>query len=169
MKQTKTARYVVLSALIAAAYVTLTYISAALGLAYGGIQFRLSEALNILAAFTPAAIPGLTLGCFISNISSPFPLDMVFGTLATIFSAATIRLIAKLKKGVTPYLATLPPSLFNAVLVGLQITFFTTESASLTAFLLSAASVFVGEFAVCATLGIPLYYAFENKLNKFIN
>ena len=78
MKQQKTTRYVVLAAVIAAAYIVLTYISATLGLAYGGIQFRVSEALNILAAFTPAAIFGLTIGCFISNIGSPFPLDMVF-------------------------------------------------------------------------------------------
>ena len=164
MKKTKTARYVVLSALIAAAYVTLTYISAALGLAYGGTQFRLSEALNILAALTPAAVPGLTIGCFISNISSPFPLDMVFGTAATFFSAMLIRLTAKFGKKATPYLATLPPSVFNAILVGLQITFFTDESASLTVFLLSATSVFIGEFTVCAALGIPLYYSLKNKL-----
>ena len=77
MKSKKTARLTVLTALIAAAYVALTYLSASMGLAFGQIQFRLSEALNILAAFTPAAIPGLTIGCFLSNITSPFPLDIL--------------------------------------------------------------------------------------------
>ena len=75
MSKTKTlSRFIVTAALIAAAYAALTYLSAALGLAYGGIQFRISEALNILAAFTPAAVPGLMIGCVIGNIGSPMGL-----------------------------------------------------------------------------------------------
>lgn len=169
MKKQTTARFLVLSSVIAAAYVVLTYISAALGLAYGGVQFRVSEALNVLAAFTPAAIPGLTIGCFISNISSPFPLDMLFGTLATLVSAVTIFFISKSFKKAVPYLSVLPPSVFNAILIGLQITFFTDSNASLTAFLLSALSVFIGEFAVCSILGIPLYYTLKSNKNKLFN
>ncbi|MBE6798513.1 MAG: QueT transporter family protein [Ruminococcaceae bacterium] len=168
MKKQTTARFLVLSSVIASAYVVLTYISAALGLAYGGVQFRVSEALNILAVFTPAAIPGLTIGCFISNISSPFPLDMLFGTLATLLSVITIRMIAKIFKTATPYLCVLPPSIFNAVIIGLQITLFTDETASLTAFLISALSVFIGEFAVCTALGIPLYFVFKSHANKLL-
>lgn len=166
MKQQKAARYIVLSAVIAAAYVVLTYTSAALGLAYGGIQFRISEALNILAAFTPAAISGLTIGCFISNIGSPFPLDMIFGTAATLLSALTIRLIASKFDKSTPYLSVLPPSIFNAILIGLQITLFTEEAASLTAFSLSALSVFLGECSVCAVLGTPLYFILNTHKNR---
>ena len=166
MKQQKTTRYVVLAAVIAAAYIVLTYISATLGLAYGGIQFRVSEALNILAAFTPAAIFGLTIGCFISNIGSPFPLDMVFGTAATFLSTLTISLIAKRCSKSTPYISVLPPSVFNAILVGLQITFFTEAAASLTAFTLSPLSVFLGECSVCAIMGIPLYFMLNTHKNR---
>lgn len=168
MKSKKTARLTVLTALIAAAYVALTYLSASMGLAFGQIQFRLSEALNILAAFTPAAIPGLTIGCFLSNITSPFPLDMAFGTLATLLSAIMIRLIAKHFKKSTPYLAIIPPTFFNAVIVGLQITLFTNSNASFLAFLLVAISVAIGEMVVCSAIGIPLYYGTNKYLKKYL-
>ena len=64
--------FVVESAVIAAIYAGLTYLAGILGVAYGGIQFRFSEALTILAVFSPAAIPGLTVGCFLGNITSPY-------------------------------------------------------------------------------------------------
>ena len=70
-QKSNAARTLVTAALIAAAYAALTYVSAAMGLAYGEVQFRLSEALCVLAAFTPAAIPGLTIGCVLGNITSP--------------------------------------------------------------------------------------------------
>ena len=70
MQKQKTIHYIVLSAIIAAAYVALTFFSNIFGLAYGPIQLRISEVLTILPVFTPAAIPGLTIGCFISNIAS---------------------------------------------------------------------------------------------------
>ena len=74
--------------LIAALYAIATYLSAAMGLAYGGIQFRISEALTILPIFTPAAIPGLIVGCFIGNLGSPFGMvDILLGTFATAFAA----------------------------------------------------------------------------------
>ncbi len=168
MKKQKTTHFLVLSSLIAAAYVALTYFSVAFGLAYGEVQFRISEALNILAALTPAAIPGLTIGCFLSNITSPFPLDMLFGTVATLLSAVSIRLLSKMLKRTTPYICVLPPSILNAVFVGMQVTLFTDSNASFSAFILSAVSVFIGEFAVCSALGIPLYYAFKSKIGRFL-
>ena len=64
--------YVVKAAVIAAIYAGLTYFAAMLNVAYMGVQFRFSEALTILAAFSPAAIPGLTIGCFLGNITSPY-------------------------------------------------------------------------------------------------
>ena len=74
--------------LIGALYAVLTYVSSMMGLAYGEVQFRISEALTILPVFTPAAIPGLVIGCIIANIGSPFGMvDIVCGTLAT-FAAA---------------------------------------------------------------------------------
>ena len=161
-------RFVVTAALIAAAYAALTYVSAALGLAYGGIQFRLSEALNILAAFTPAAIPGLMIGCVIGNIGSPFGLvDIVVGTVATGLAAASIRAIAKYCGKLTPYLGILPPTLFNAVLVGLEITWFLSEGVTWAGFLLVAAEVAIGEIAVCGALGVPLYLMSKKHMKNY--
>ncbi len=164
-KQQTLSRYVVTAALIAAAYAALTYVSAALGLAYGGIQFRLSEALNILAAFTPAAIPGLMIGCVIGNLGSPFGLvDIVVGTVATGLAAVTVRVIAKYCGKLAPYLGILPPTLFNAVLVGLEITWFLPDGITFLGFLIVALQVAIGEIVVCSALGVPLYYVVKNKL-----
>lgn len=167
MKKFSATRLTVLTALIAAAYVALTYLSAAFGLAFGQIQFRLSEALNILAAFTPAAIPGLTIGCFLSNLTSPFPLDILFGTLATLLTSVTIYLMSRRLKRSLPFISVIPPTIFNAVLVGMQITIFTDASADFALFIVTSVSVAIGEIAVCGLLGIPLYYTlrkFNNKL-----
>lgn len=166
MKKFSTARLTVLTALIAAAYVALTYLSASFGLAFGQIQFRLSEALNILAAFTPAAIPGLTIGCFLSNLSSPFPLDMLFGTLATLLSSVAIYLMSRKFNISLPFISVIPPAIFNAILVGIQITLFTDDSADLSLFIITAASVAIGEIAVGSLLGIPLFYALKKINNK---
>lgn len=168
MSKTKTlSRFIVTAALIAAAYAALTYLSAALGLAYGGIQFRLSEALNILAAFTPAAVPGLMIGCVIGNIGSPMGLvDIVVGTVATGLAAVSIRLIAKHCGKATPYLSIIPPTVFNAVLVGLEVTLFLTDGAPVTllGFTVIALEVALGEVVVCGALGVPLYYTVKNRL-----
>lgn len=167
MKKTMLSRYVVTAAFIAAAYAALTYLSAAFGIAYGNIQFRLSEALNVLAVFTPAAIPGLTLGCLLGNITSPFGIvDILVGTFATLLSAVSIRLLSHMVKKATPYLAILPPTLFNAVLVGLEITWFLPEGVTLLGFAVTAAEVAIGEIAVCGILGVPLYFMLKKYNNR---
>ena len=165
MNSNKTlSRYIVTAALIAAAYTALTYISAALGIAYGNVQFRLSEALNVLALFTPAAVPGLTVGCFLGNIASPFGLvDVLIGTVATLLSALNIRLIAKFAGKTTPFLTVLPPTVFNAVLIGLEIVWFLPSGVTFVGFLISALEVAVGEIAVMSALGIPLYYIVKKR------
>ena len=71
MKTENKVRFLALSAVIAALYAVLTYAAAAVNLAYGPFQFRFSEALTVLPAFTPAAIPGLAIGCLLSNLASP--------------------------------------------------------------------------------------------------
>ena len=76
------------AAMIAALYIVLTFIANALGLANYAIQVRFSEALTILPYFTPAAIPGLFAGCLLSNIlTGCMPLDVIFGSLATLVGA----------------------------------------------------------------------------------
>ena len=80
--------FITQGAVIAAIYVVLTYIVSLLGLTNGVIQVRLSEALTILPVFTPAAIPGLVVGCVISNILTGAVIwDVIFGSLATLIGA----------------------------------------------------------------------------------
>lgn len=87
-------RFLTESAVIAALYAAATYLSAAFSLAYGPVQFRLSEALTVLSTLTPAAIPGLTIGCIIGNISSPMGIwDVLFGSAATLLGAVTGRML----------------------------------------------------------------------------
>lgn len=133
-QKSNAARTLVTAALIAAAYAALTYVSAAMGLAYGEVQFRLSEALCVLAAFTPAAIPGLTIGCVLGNITSPLGIaDIVFGAAATLLSAVAVRVIAKYCGKATPFLSVLPPTVINAVIVGAEIVYLTSPEGSLSA------------------------------------
>lgn len=169
MKKKTLARYTVSAALIAAIYVSLTLLSSAFGLAYAGIQFRLSEALNVLAAITPAAIPGLTLGCFLSNITSPFgPLDLILGSLATLLSTLLIRLIAKRERKMNIIFFSAPPALLNGLVVGLVSILFTDNSASLNVFLITFSQVFVSEIVVILVLGYPLYKYGKTSLNKIL-
>lgn len=100
-------------ALIAALYVVLTWVANAMGLANGTIQVRFSEALCVLPVFTPAAIPGLFVGCLLSNILNGCVVwDIVFGSLATLIGAIGTYLLRK-----TKFVFTLPPVIANAVIV----------------------------------------------------
>ncbi|MCD7828256.1 MAG: QueT transporter family protein [Clostridiales bacterium] len=154
----KTTLYVTQAAVIAALYVALTYASNALGLAYNAVQFRLSEILTILPIFTPAAIPGLTIGCILSNIASPYGiLDIVCGSLATLFAALTTRLLRNICIKGVPALATLPPTLFNGLIVGLEIWYLGNQTPAL--FFISALEVMAGEVVMCTVIGIPFILA----------
>ena len=143
-------RYITLSATIAALYVVLTLISAAFGLSSGAIQLRISEALCVLVAFTPAAIPGLTIGCLISNlIASANILDIVFGTLATFLGALGGYYLRKKK-----WLITLPTLLSNVIIVPLVIVYgFGVKDMALP---LVALTVGIGEFLSATVLGTGL-------------
>ncbi len=165
----RSTHYLAQSAVIAALYAAATYLSAAFSLAYGPIQFRLSEALTVLAVLTPAAIPGLTVGCAIGNISSPMGIwDVLFGAAATLLSAVCARALRNVQLKKLPILSSSMPVLFNAVIVGLEIVLLTpTDGAKLTAFLISALEVGAGELIVCFALGLPLYSALRRtKLFK---
>ena len=107
-------RFITYSAIIAALYVILTGLSAVLHLASGPIQIRLSEALTVLPVFTPAAIPGLFIGCILANfLTGSLVWDIVFGSLATLIGAVGTFFLRKKSK----YLAVLPPILANMVIV----------------------------------------------------
>lgn len=154
--------FLVQGAVIAALYAALTYAAGLVGLAYGNVQFRFSEALTVLAVFTPAAIPGLTIGCFLGNLGSPFGMvDIVCGTAATLLAAACSYMTRNIRVKNLPLLSLFFPVLFNALIVGAEIAAFLPEGFTVTGYLLNALWVGVGELVVCYAGGIPLFLAAE--------
>lgn len=156
-------RFLVEAAVIAALYTVLTYVAVAMNLAYGPVQFRFSEALTILPVFTPAAIPGLALGCFLSNLASPLGVvDWVFGTLATLLAAILSYALRKVQIKGLPVLSSLPPVLTNTFIVGFELAclsdigLFSFQNFSMANYVVSAVSVGVGELVVCVVLGLPV-------------
>ena len=167
-KRQKQITLLIHGALIAAIYAAATYAISAI--AYGPVQFRISEALTVFSVFTPAAVPGLTVGCILSNISSPYGVwDIIFGSGATLLAAVSARALRRITFKGIPVLSILMPVVFNALIVGAEITFFfpSDGGASLSAFAVSALQIGLGELAVCLLGGIPLYIAIsKTKLFK---
>lgn len=173
MNISRKTRFLTQAGLIAASYAALTYLCSIWGLAYGPVQFRLSEALMVLPLFTPAAIPGLTIGCVLANLGSPYGLmDVIFGSLATLLSSLTVYAVRKVSltvKGMEIHLlAPLFPVIFNAVLVGIEINLFLPEGLTWAGFAASSLSVGLGELVVCYGLGIPLSLVIQ-RINLFGN
>ena len=146
MKNRKKVQGIALAAIIAAAYVVLTFIASAFGLASGAIQVRLSEALTILPIFTPYAIPGVFSGCLLANILTGCALwDVIIGSLATLIGAVGTYILRKHK-----IIATIPPILSNTILVPLVlINVYALEGT----YWYFAFTVFIGEFISCGILG----------------
>lgn len=154
--------YLTQSAMIAAIYAALTLICSAWS--FTANQLRVSEALTILPIFTPCAIPGLTIGCFLSNLASPVGvLDCIFGTLATLLAALCTRALRNIRIRKIPFLAPLPPVVFNAVIVGALISYTMPEGFTVAAFIASGLSVGLGELIVCYVFGIPLALGLEKS------
>ena len=158
----------VLTAIIAALYTTLTIAFAPI--CYGPVQFRVSEALTILPIFGLPSVLGLTLGCAISNIygvsiGQTMALDILIGTLATLIAAVLTYNIGKTRnKKIKYFIGPLPAVIVNAVVVGIELTFFYKGS-----LFLNMLYVGVGELLVCYTLGLALIFIIDkNKLNKKI-
>lgn len=150
------------AALLAAAYVALTHLQNFLlpGSATWAIQFRISEALCVLAFFTPSAISGLTIGCLLFNVtySGALPLDFLVGSLASCLSAAAMWATRKITIKGCPLLGLLMPAVFNAVLVGWELTVYVGGG-----FALNAVYVAIGEAVVLLTLGWMLYAAIRKR------
>ena len=159
---TKSTRYLTQAAIIAALYAVLTHLQNLLlpGSATWAIQMRLSEALCVLALFTPAAVPGLTLGCLIFNITyaAALPLDFVLGSAATLLAAEGMWLTRKVTVHGYPLLAMLMPAIANAILVGWELTVYIGGG-----FGLNALYVALGEIAVLLVPGTLLYYALKKR------
>ena len=140
---------VVQAALIAAIYVVLTYFISAFQLASGAIQIRISEALTVLPFFTPAAIPGLAVGCFLSNLlTGCLPMDVVCGSMATLIGAVGSYLFRKYK-----WLVPLPPVLANVIIVPYVLANVYGAEGSIPFFMVT---VGIGEIVSCSVLGMIL-------------
>ena len=164
----KETRFIVHAALIAALYAALTHGQNLLlpNSASMAIQFRASEALCVLAFFTPAAIPGLTIGCLLFNLSfaGALPLDPVVGTAATALATAAMYATRNIKLGNYPLLAMWMPAIFNALLVGWELDLYIGGG-----FWLNAVYVAIGEAAVLLILGTLLYYALQKgTIRKYL-
>ena len=116
----KSTIYLVQGAVIAALYVALTYAQEILlpGSTSMAVQFRLSELLTMFALFTPAAIPGLTVGCVLANLvcMQALPLDIILGSLATLLATLCMYKLRNIRIFSLPILAVLMPVVFNAVI-----------------------------------------------------
>ena len=149
-------------AVLAAIYVTLTHLQNIIFLnsATMAVQFRLSEALCVLAFFTPAAIPGLSLGCLLFNLTSGTapPLDFLVGTAATALSTWTMWLTRKVTCKGYPLFGMLMPALFNALLVGGELSVYIGGG-----FAMNALLVALGEAVVLLLPGTGLYYAIRRR------
>lgn len=155
---TKSTRYLTQGAIIAALYIVFTFIANAFGLANGTIQVRFSEALTILPYFTPAAIPGLTIGCLLSNILTGCTIfDIVFGTLATLIGAIFTYLLRKYK-----FLAPIPPIVANVLIIPpvLKIAYGATDALPFLMF-----TVGLGEVISCGIFGMILLFALNKRRN----
>ena len=158
----KHTRFLVHAAIIAALYAVLTHFQNILlpGSATWAIQLRLSEALCILAFFTPAAAFGLSVGCLIFNLTfaPALPLDFLVGTLATYLAANVMWWTRNWKIKNIPLFGLLMPALFNAILVGWELTVYIGGG-----FGINALYVAIGEAVVLLTLGTVLYFAMKKR------
>ena len=156
------------AAILAAMYFALTHMQNLLlpGSATWAIQCRLSEALCIFALFTPAAIPGLTIGCLLFNLSyaGALPLDFLVGSLATLLACLGMYLTRNLTVMGYPLLSLTMPALTNAILVGWELTVYLGNTGfTLAAFWINAIYVAIGELIVLFIPGVILYRAIRKR------
>ena len=158
----KNTRFITHSAIFAALYAALTYAQFLLfpESTSMAIQVRVSEALCVFAFFTPAAIPGLTLGCLLFNLTfaGTLPLDWLVGTLATLLAVGGMWLTRKVTVKGYPLLGMLMRAIANAILVGWELTVYIGGG-----FVLNAVYVAIGEVVVLLVLGSALYYALKKR------
>ena len=153
-------------AVIAAVYVVLCLVLAPFS--YGAIPVRIAEALCLLPVFGAEYIVGVTLGCFLANLFGSTIIDVVFGTLATLLACLVTYRLRNLRIKGLAIPASLPPVLFNAVIVGIEITVFFTDPAAMSAplwvlCLTNGITVGIGELISCTILGVALVKLIESN------
>ena len=160
--------FIAQAGIIAALYVILTFISSLVGLSSGVIQVRISEALCILAFFTPAAIPGMTIGCFLANLTVGLTsgtglvwADILFGTLASFIGILGGWLLRK----VSVWLVAIPTVLANAIIVPFVLRYaYHFEDA----WWFMILTVGAGELIAAFALGMVLYFAARKPLSRIL-
>ena len=191
-----TVRRIAFAGILAALYAVLTIAEGLIapGLAYGNIQFRFAEALTVLCCFTPAAIPGMVIGCVVANIYSSVGIwDTVIGSSATLLACVVTWFLSRGLRTESPALRTaeiteqakrlslyklllvllvpLPTIVFNALIVGAELAVFIPEGQAFwPAFIGYALSVGAGEAAVMYVLGVPLliWLLKDKRLNRLL-
>ena len=166
MRVNKHVLSIVQASAIAGMYIILTYAQEIIlpNSTSMAVQFRVSEVLTILALFTPAAIPGLTIGCVLANLValSALPIDMIMGSSATFLAVLLMYNFRNIKLFNIPILSLLMPAIFNGVIIGLEIEiFFIPGKFNILSFITQASLVALGELVICFVLGIPLIKVLE--------
>ena len=155
MKKHIHTRGMAIAGVIAALYVVLTLPFGQI--AFGPIQFRIGELLTLLPFFTPWAIPGVTIGCLISNLLFSTVWDVLFGSLATLIAAWFTYKSRHL------WVAPLWPILFNGLIIGTMLSVLFLEPFTILAWLLMMLEIAASEFVVCFVLGVPFMRYIQKK------
>ena len=146
-------RFIVYNGIVAALYIVLTYFLAPIS--YGPLQARISEAMTVFPIFSFNMIPGLTIGCLVSNLINPDnlgPVDIIGGTLATLIAGIFSRIIGKKNM----WLGIIPPIVANGIIVGGYLPFLLFDTVTWQEVLFTMLTVAAGEAAVLIVLGLPL-------------
>lgn len=161
-----TVRKMAVNAMVAALYFALSL--PFMTLIFGPVQLRISEAFTLLPVFSATPIAGLTLGCVLVNAFGAFtnanilgPLDIVFGSAATLLAAFLTYHLRNIRFKNLPLLSALMPVLTNGTIIGLELTFVMSGGFSLPVFLINAGQVALGEAVACFVLGLPMVRALE--------
>lgn len=161
--------FLTVASVIAAMYAVLTIMQNLLlqNSASAAVQVRISEALCALCVITPAAIPGVTIGCLIANLTSigAMPLDLLFGPTATLLAGIFMYKFRNIRIKSVPLLSLIMPVIFNAFIVGFELTFFLPSENGVTfkGFLIQSFLVGIGELISSVGFGIPLIKAVEKR------
>lgn len=161
--QNSSVRKLVRCGMVAALYVVLCMVLQPFS--YGAVQVRVAEALCLLPVFGAEYIVGVTLGCFLANLIGSTVIDVVFGTLATLMACLVTYKLRNVRIKGLAIPASLPPVVFNMIIVGaFEITFFFSDgapTAALAAF--NAVTVGIGEIISCTVLGVALVKLIESN------
>ena len=134
---------------------------------YGGVQLRVAEAMTVLPFLFPEAIPGLAVGCFLANLLGSTIVDVIFGTLATLLACLVTYKLRNVRFKGLAIAASLPPVLFNAVIIGIEIAvMFPDPTSSAPIWLVcitNGISVGIGELISCTVLGVVLVKLIESN------